>query len=155
MRRLRLATMAFLAGMALGGASLSSAMIATAATVSHPDVSGGTWGNAANLPGTRALNTGGEAAVQAVSCTSPGSCAAGGYYATKANGGMVHGFVDVKVNGTWRVAQNILGLGALGKTNSEITGIACGGPGNCVATGLRTARRSRSATARAAGITRW
>ena len=135
MRRLHLATMAFLAGMALGGASLASATIATAAPVTHPDVSGGTWGNAANLPGTRALNTGGEAAVEAVSCTSPDSCAAGGYYATKANEGMVHGFVDVKVNGTWRVAQNIPGLGALSKANSEITGIACGGPGNCVATG--------------------
>ena len=73
--------------------------------------------------------------VEAVSCTSPDSCAAGGYYATKANEGMVHGFVDVKANGTWRVAQNIPGLGALSKTNSEITGIACGGPGNCVATG--------------------
>ncbi len=41
---------------------------------------GGTWGKAKEVPGTAALNTGGYAAINAVSCASAGNCSAGGQY---------------------------------------------------------------------------
>ena len=41
----------------------------------------GVWGKAIEVPGLAALNTGGDAVVNSVSCVSAGSCAAGGYYA--------------------------------------------------------------------------
>ena len=48
------------------------------------DESGGTWGTAQEVPGTAALNTGGLAGTQAVSCAPAGDCSAGGDY-TNAN----------------------------------------------------------------------
>jgi hypothetical protein len=44
----------------------------------------GSWGKARELPGSAALNTGGDAAVLSVSCASPGNCAVGGWYTDKA-----------------------------------------------------------------------
>jgi hypothetical protein len=41
---------------------------------------GGRWGTAKEVPGTAALNTGGKAAVNSVSCAPAGHCSAGGYY---------------------------------------------------------------------------
>jgi hypothetical protein len=43
--------------------------------------SGGTWGAAQEVPGTAALNPGGLAGTQAVSCAPAGGCSAGGDYA--------------------------------------------------------------------------
>jgi hypothetical protein len=40
----------------------------------------GAWRSAIEVPGTRALNKGGAAAVNSVSCVSAGRCAANGYY---------------------------------------------------------------------------
>ncbi len=40
----------------------------------------GVWGDAANVPGLGALNKGGEAYVESVSCARSGGCAAGGTY---------------------------------------------------------------------------
>jgi hypothetical protein len=40
----------------------------------------GTWRTATQLPGTGALNTGGHAFVESVSCTSASKCSAGGGY---------------------------------------------------------------------------
>jgi hypothetical protein len=40
----------------------------------------GKWGTAEVVPGTAKLNTGGAAAVNSVSCSSPGHCGAGGSY---------------------------------------------------------------------------
>ena len=40
----------------------------------------GSWGRAIEAPGLGALNMGGSAGVDSVSCGSAGSCAAGGYY---------------------------------------------------------------------------
>jgi hypothetical protein len=44
------------------------------------DQSNGTWGTAAEVPGTATLNTGGNAQVTSVSCAPAASCSAGGYY---------------------------------------------------------------------------
>jgi hypothetical protein len=46
---------------------------------------GGTWGAATDLPGAPALNAGGDARVNSVSCAPSGGCAAGGYYTDAAN----------------------------------------------------------------------
>jgi len=40
----------------------------------------GSWGNATEVPGTAALNQGGNAVVESVSCASARHCSAGGYY---------------------------------------------------------------------------
>src|SRR5260221_7760530 len=40
----------------------------------------GRWGTAIEVPGTAALNAGGEAQVNSVSCNQPGPCTAGGFY---------------------------------------------------------------------------
>jgi hypothetical protein len=40
----------------------------------------GAWSNAAEVPGTAALNTGGKATAYWVSCATPGNCSAGGFY---------------------------------------------------------------------------
>jgi hypothetical protein len=40
----------------------------------------GTWKAAVEVPGTAALNAGGDAAVYSVSCASAGKCAADGEY---------------------------------------------------------------------------
>src|SRR5260221_2026657 len=45
-----------------------------------------TWHTAIPVPGVIALNTGGQANIGSMSCTSAGNCSAGGYY-TIDNGG--------------------------------------------------------------------
>src|SRR5579862_3837835 len=45
------------------------------------DETDGSWGTAIEVPGTAALNSDGYAALNSVSCTAAGSCAAGGSYA--------------------------------------------------------------------------
>jgi hypothetical protein len=51
----------------------------------------GKWGTAEEVPGTAALNTGGEALVTSVSCPSADNCSAGGDYDNDNDG--VHAFV--------------------------------------------------------------
>ena len=51
----------------------------------------GRWGTAIEVPGTAALNAGGEAQVNSVSCNQPGPCTAGGSY--KHSHGPTQGFV--------------------------------------------------------------
>lgn len=51
----------------------------------------GTWGKAIEVPGTAALNAGGEAGMESLSCASPGRCSAGGFYGD--SHGKLQGFV--------------------------------------------------------------
>lgn len=51
-----------------------------------PDGSDGTWGTAGEVPGTATLNTGGNAAIDSLSCASTGNCSAGGTYTDLADG---------------------------------------------------------------------
>jgi hypothetical protein len=46
----------------------------------------GRWGKAEEVPGTAALNKGGQAGITSVSCAPAGSCSAGGYYDDKTGG---------------------------------------------------------------------
>ena len=51
----------------------------------------GTWSKAIEVPGTAALNAGGEAGINSLSCAAPGRCSAGGFY--RDGRGNLHGFV--------------------------------------------------------------
>ena len=93
----------------------------------------GIWGKAKEVPGTAALNQGGNAGVSSVSCASAGNCSAGGSY------GGFQDFVVSQVNGTWGKAKEVPGTAALNQNgNASITSVSCGSAGNCSAGGTVT-----------------
>ena len=98
----------------------------------------GTWGAAIEVPGTAALNQGGDAQVASVSCPSPGNCSAGGSY--RSRGGRSRAFVVGEVNGTWGRASQVPGTAALmrgpGFTSAYVGALSCASPGNCSAGGF-------------------
>ncbi|MGA2970811.1 MAG: hypothetical protein ABSE75_13535 [Acidimicrobiales bacterium] len=99
------------------------------------DESGGTWGSAVEVPGTAALNVGGNAAVNSVSCTSVGNCAAGGAYTDGAGDGQ--GFVVNETNGTWGTATEVVDPLAIGSVNATgVASLSCSGNGSCSAVGF-------------------
>jgi hypothetical protein len=62
-----------------GGSYLDASLHAQAFTVGETN---GVWGTAREVPGTAALNAGGSAEVEAVSCAEANRCSAGGFYMT-------------------------------------------------------------------------
>ena len=90
----------------------------------------GTWGQAIEVPGLAALNTGGQAQLASVSCASAGNCTAGGSYGVPHGPGCctATGFVASQVNGTWGHARPVTGSGG-------ISAVSCPSPGNCAAVG--------------------
>jgi hypothetical protein len=98
---------------------------------------GGTWGPAAEVPGTSALNAGGQAQAESVSCASPGNCAAGGYYTD--GSAARQAFVVDETDGTWGTAQPVPGTAVLnaGRT-ARLNSVSCASPGNCAAGGYYT-----------------
>ena len=92
----------------------------------------GAWGKAQEVAG--ALNTGGWAHVDSVSCTSAGNCAAGGFYSV---GSGFHGFVVTETHGAWGKPQQITGAGA-------VVSVSCASAGNCAAGGTYSDRSSDS-----------
>ena len=104
----------------------------------------GRWGRATVVPGLGALNKGGEAAVNSVSCISAGACAAGGEYEDRRGG--KQGFVAVERNGRWGTAIEVPGLGALnvsidGIGYAYVGSVSCASAGNCAAGGDYTDRQ--------------
>ena len=68
-----------------------------------------------------------------MSCASPGSCAAGGYYGDRHG---QQGFVAVERNGRWGTAIEVPGLGALNKGGAAaVSSVSCASPGSCAAGG--------------------
>jgi hypothetical protein len=63
---------------AAGGGHLDGSGHDQAFVVTEAD---GRWRKAIEVPGTAALNTGGDAIINSVSCAAPHGCAAGGEYA--------------------------------------------------------------------------
>jgi hypothetical protein len=119
----------------------------TAVTVGKPPLqafvateTNGTWGNAIEVPGIAALNVAGVANVTAMSCTSPGNCSAGGFYApsdVSPHLPNLDAFVVDETNGTWGTAKEVPGTAALNQGGSaEILSISCLSPGNCSAGGF-------------------
>jgi hypothetical protein len=98
----------------------------------------GAWGKAAEVPGTAALNTGGDAEIHAVSCASAGNCSAGGFYTDRSS--RAQAFVVSQVKGAWGKAIEVPGSAALNTGTAQITSVSCGSAGNCAAVGFYTAR---------------
>jgi hypothetical protein len=89
----------------------------------------GTWHDAIKVPGTTALEQGGGAGLNSVSCASVGNCSAGGYYNSGA-------FVVNEVNGTWHHAIKVAGTVAVNQISvAGVAVVSCAAPGNCSAGG--------------------
>jgi hypothetical protein len=97
-------------------------------------LSGRAWGKAEQVPGLAALNTGGNAQLRSVSCTSAGTCTAVGYYTD--SGGAQQAWVDSETHGTWGQAEQLPGLGA--STSSVLNTVSCSYRGDCAAGGSYT-----------------
>lgn len=99
----------------------------------------GTWKKAIPVPGVLALNTGGYAVVQTLSCASAGNCLAAGAYSAVI-GGVPAGlpFVADQVRGAWRPAHELKGALIAGAVGAQITSASCATPGNCAVGGSYT-----------------
>jgi hypothetical protein len=89
----------------------------------------GTWHTAIEVPGTAALNFGGSAGVNSVSCPKAGDCSAGGSYADAS--GVSVGFVVNEVNGAWHTAVKVPSAFPV----LSVRSVSCASPGNCSAGG--------------------
>ena len=97
----------------------------------------GVWGNAVEVPGTAALNSGGNAEVYSVSCAAAGDCAAGGFY--KDGSGYDQAFVVSETNGVWGDAVEVPGTAALNSGGfAGVYSVSCGAAGECAAGGSYT-----------------
>ncbi len=90
----------------------------------------GRWSKAIEVPGTAALNVGGNALVYSVSCAAVGSCAAGGYF--QDGSGHFHPFVVTETRGRWRKAAEVRGVA---RGNGTVISLSCAAVGSCVAGG--------------------
>jgi hypothetical protein len=94
----------------------------------------GIWHAAKEVPGTAALNTGGDAEVTSVSCAQAGNCAAGGEFRDRA--GHQQAFVASQTNGIWHTAEEVPGTAALNTGGAaETASVSCASAGNCAAGG--------------------
>ncbi len=95
----------------------------------------GVWQTAIEVPGTAAINTGGDAPIYSVSCGSAGNCVAGGAYTDSA--GKFHAFVASEVNRVWQSALEVPGTAALATENigAQVLSVSCASAGNCAASG--------------------
>ena len=95
----------------------------------------GTWGKAAEVPGSAALNKGGNAEIYALSCGSPGNCTAAGAYSTVNR--HFQAFIVTENNGAWGAMEEVPGTRALnyGK-DAQVNSVSCASAGNCSAGGF-------------------
>jgi hypothetical protein len=92
----------------------------------------GVWGTAQEV--AAALNTGGAAVINSVSCGSAGNCSAGGFYTDSS--GNAQAFGVSSRNGAWGTAKEIPGSGTLNKGGQvQIDSVSCAKAGNCSAGG--------------------
>ena len=104
----------------------------------------GVWGTAQQVPGTAALNKGGQAQVNQVSCGAPGDCSAGGFYTGASK--QERAFLVDQAHGVWGTGQQVPGIAWLTKGGSaEIDGLSCPARGQCAAVGWFTPAGSKSA----------
>ncbi|HEX3493698.1 MAG TPA: hypothetical protein VHU92_30450 [Streptosporangiaceae bacterium] len=101
------------------------------------------WGRAQLVRGLAGLNTGHNAGIASVSCTSPGNCTIGGGYEDKSHHG--HAWVASQVRGKWGRAHQLPGMAALNKGNgSGVGSISCVSIGNCSADGSYTNAKGKA-----------
>ncbi|HEY1917926.1 MAG TPA: hypothetical protein VGH27_20330 [Streptosporangiaceae bacterium] len=118
------------------------ALLTAAAPASAAPLSGGTWGNAQELPGIAALDKGGHALVQTLSCASAGNCVTGGYYTDGSDHSQA--FVAVEKGGTWGDAQEVPGTAALNTGgDASVASVSCASAGNCAVGGDYTTASSQ------------
>jgi hypothetical protein len=99
----------------------------------------GTWRPAEEVPGIAALNKGGNALIDMVSCGLAGNCGGGGYY--QDGSGHLDAFVVSETNGTWRAALEVPGTAALDKGGvARVFSVSCASAGQCSAGGIYTDR---------------
>src|SRR6185437_15199783 len=97
----------------------------------------GIWQAAIQVPGTAALNQGGGARVDSVSCASAGNCAAAGGYTDSS--GREQAFVAGEVNGIWQKAIEVPGTAVLNQGGHAAVGsVSCASAANCAAAGSYT-----------------
>ena len=138
-----------MAGLNAGGDAVVSALSCSSAGNcsaggSYGDASGhtqafvvnetsGTWVKAEEVPGTAALNAGGDAYVSSLSCSSR-NCSAGGSYEDAS--GHTQAFVANETSATWRKAEEVPGTAALNAGgDAEVLSLSCSSAGNCSAGG--------------------
>ena len=95
----------------------------------------GAWGTAKEIPGSGALNKGGQVQIDSVSCAAVGNCSAGGHYL--ANSGRSQAFVVNEKNGTWGSLQKVAAALNTGHF-AVIDSVSCASAGNCSAGGSYT-----------------
>ena len=100
------------------------------------DEKSGVWGTATEVPGSAALNVGGDAQLSSISCASTGNCAAGGSYLTGSS--RIHAFVVSETSGLWGGAVDVPGMTKLNVGNAQVSSISCARTGTCVAGGYYT-----------------
>lgn len=99
---------------------------------------GGVWGNAGEVPGSAALNVGGDASIEQMSCTLAGGCLAAGTYESDSSMDQ-QAFVVQEIAGVWGTAQDILGLDALNTDGvADVRALFCVHTGNCTVGGYYT-----------------
>jgi hypothetical protein len=127
------------------GAAAAAAAPANAGAATGAVAQGGTWGTAAEIPGSNRLNHGGQATIGTVSCASASNCGAGGSYTSgfSSTAPIVQAFVDNKTANIWRRAQEVPGSAALNTGgNAKINSVSCPAPGDCSAGGYYTVASS-------------
>ena len=93
----------------------------------------GSWGTFSVIPGLNALNTGGNANVVSVSCSSAGNCTVGGQYQNSIG---YQAFVATQTNGSWGTYSVIPGLYAINiGGNANVASVSCSSAGNCTVGG--------------------
>jgi hypothetical protein len=118
-----------------GGVALPGAAGAQAVPAGPGEVAAG-WGRAAEVPGLGALNTGGLAGGEALSCPRAGRCMAGGSFFAGLGGTIEEGFAVAERDGRWGKAIGVPGLAALSKDGlAGVRVLSCVPAGSCAAAG--------------------
>jgi hypothetical protein len=92
------------------------------------------WGDAVEVPGTAALNTGGQSSVKSISCSAAGECEAGGYYYSDDD--HANGYLVSFHAGQWGDAAGVPGLDTLNAGDRGfVNSVSCRASGACAAGG--------------------
>ena len=90
----------------------------------------GIWGSAQDVPGLPALDKGGYASLESVSCASAGNCSADGTYSDSP--GHYQAFVISETKGRWGDAKEVPGLATLNQGGyATIAPLSCPSARNC------------------------
>ena len=102
------------------------------------------WGHPIEVPGLAALNAGGAAEVDSISCAAVRDCAAGGTYTDGRGAGRQQVFVASETHGRWGKAIEVPGTARLNSQYSAATiSISCPAAGDCAAGGYVHGLRGR------------